>query len=416
MGILDGIDPEMLQDLAYGLLSGSASGQGLAANLGQAGLLANKSAREREDRRARKKMEELQLKQAQRAGERADREDIRSQQMDALGPQFFQPEQAPQDGMGPPAPPREDVAGYANALMRINPQAGLALRSSMAQAQQKQYQKVSPEDNLVDLSGPAPKVVLQGKPKEQPPPTGMRVGPDGKWEYDETWLKGQTGLKVAGRTVISPMTKIENYMPASEEAQREFMKGSRVTYDQLKQAPTALLNIEKAKALIPTAKGFVGTGGQTLLEAAKFLNNRLGLSIDTAGVTSAEELRSRIFFNIMDNLKKMDSQPSQQQQQIMQESLGSLGTDPNALPRVLDAFAEVIRGKIDIHNKEVGSAIARGVKFPYDPIINLTANKPQLKKNATATAKAKHAIDKQGADRAAVIQRMEDNGFDTSGL
>lgn len=158
---------------------------------------------------------------------------------------------------------------------------------------------------------------------------------------------------------------------ASAEAQKKFMDSARGTYDQLKTAPTLLANIERAKALIPGARGFMGTGGETLLEATKFLNNRLGLKIATEGIKNAEELRSRIFFNIMDNLKKMDAQPSQMQQQIMMESLGKLGTDPNALGNVLDAYADTVRGKVDTYNTEVTGAETRGVKFPYKPQIVL---------------------------------------------
>ena len=158
---------------------------------------------------------------------------------------------------------------------------------------------------------------------------------------------------------------------ASAEAQKKFMDSARTTYDQLKAAPTLLANIEKAKALIPGARGFMGTGGESLLEATKFLNNRLGLKIATEGVKNAEELRSRIFFNIMDNLKKMDAQPSQMQQQIMMESLGKLGTDPNALSLVLDAYGDTVRGKVDAYNTEVSGAEGRGVKFPYKPQIML---------------------------------------------
>ena len=162
---------------------------------------------------------------------------------------------------------------------------------------------------------------------------------------------------------------VNAFTPASVEAQKEQMKSTRTTFDQLKQAPVLLENIDKAKELIPKAKGFMGTGGETLLEAAKFMNNRLGTTINTEGIKSAEELRSRIFFNIMDNLKKMDAQPSQMQQQIMQDSLGKLGTDPNALANVLDAYGDTVRGKIELHNTEVESAERRGVKFPYDPRI-----------------------------------------------
>lgn len=185
------------------------------------------------------------------------------------------------------------------------------------------------------------------------------------------------------------ITNVNAFTPASVTAQQEFMRSTRTTYDQLKQAPVALQSIERAKALIPEAKGFMGPGGETLLDAAKFLNNRVGMSINTEGVKSAEELRTRIFFNIMDNLKKMDAQPSQQQQQIMQEALGKLGTDPNALPQVLDAFADVIKGKVELHNAEVQGAIQRGVKFPYDPIVNLGGSPaaPKVKKYNPTTGR-----------------------------
>lgn len=183
----------------------------------------------------------------------------------------------------------------------------------------------------------------------------------------------------AARNIMS----VNTMLPASEEAQKDFIKSTRQTYDALKQAPVALQNIDKAKALIPGAKGFMGQGGEPMLQAASFLNNRLGTNIDTKGVTDAQELRSRLFFGILDNLKKLDSQPSAQQQAALQEALGSIGTDPSALPRVLDAFGESIRTKVDLHNQEVGSAETRGVKFPYDPKIKL----PEAVKPAGATPK-----------------------------
>jgi len=189
--------------------------------------------------------------------------------------------------------------------------------------------------------------------------------------------QGAGGFTQAQPKGPSAITTVNAYVPASEAAQGEYIKSTRATFDQLKHAPTVLDNIEKAKALIPTAKGFMGTGGETMLEAAKFMNNRLGTSIDTAGIKSAEELNSRLFMGIMDNLKKMDAQPSQQQQAAMKQALGSIGTDPNAMGAVLDVFGDIVRGKVDIHNQEVMDAETRGTKFPYNPVIKLppkTAN------------------------------------------
>jgi hypothetical protein len=178
-------------------------------------------------------------------------------------------------------------------------------------------------------------------------------------------------VRIGNASAARQITNVNTMLPASEEAQKEFIKESRVTHAALKQAPVVLDNIDKAKALVSQAKGFMGAGGESVLQAASFLNNRLGTNIDTKGVTSAEELRSRLFLGILDNLKKLDSQPSQQQQAALQVALGSIGTDPTALPRVLDVFAETVRQKVDLYNEEVQSAEGRGVKFPYNPVIKL---------------------------------------------
>lgn len=200
------------------------------------------------------------------------------------------------------------------------------------------------------------------------------------------------------------MVSINNMDDATVAAQKEFMKSAKDTYDRLKHAPAAIVNMEKAKALIPQAKGFMGPAGESLMEAAKFLNNRLGLKIDTEGIQSAEELRTRIFFNVMDNLKKLDAQPSQLQQQIMMDSLGKIGTDPNALPRILDAFSDDLREKVEIHNREVSSAEERGVRFPYNPRIEMPGK--AKKKEEAKAAEATPDTDTLTADEQAELDKL----------
>jgi hypothetical protein len=218
-------------------------------------------------------------------------------------------------------------------------------------------------------------------------------------------------LRMAQKLVSHPPSapvdvRVNAFVPASETAQAEYMKSTRTTFEALRNAQPTLDNIEKAKALVPGAKGFMGTGGEPLLAAASFLNNRLGTSINTTGVTDAQELRSRLFFGILDNLKKLDSQPSQQQQMALQQALGSIGTDPTALPRVLDAFGDSIRTKVDLYNADVTSAEDRGVKFPYRPQIRLTPRAPspgetaaQIPTTAPATAIPQAAINDLKAGR-----------------
>ena len=211
---------------------------------------------------------------------------------------------------------------------------------------------------------------------QQPRQTNMATdllipGPNGTMVPNQQLIDVRGRL--AGAGAARTINNINAFAPASEEAQKELIKSTRATYDTLKQAPATLKNIEEAKKLVPAAATFMGAGGEGLKEAASFLNNRLGMNIDTKGVVAASELQSRLFQGILDNLKKLDAQPSQSQQAALQTALGSLNTDPNALPRVLDSFADTIRAKVDLHNAEVTGAESKGVKFPYNPIINLPA-------------------------------------------
>ena len=58
----------------------------------------------------------------------------------------------------------------------------------------------------------------------------------------------------------------------------------------------------------------------------------------------------------MDNLKKLDSQPSEMQQKIMMDALGSINTDPNALYRVIDATEQTLVDRAKEHNRRVKQA------------------------------------------------------------
>ena len=187
-------------------------------------------------------------------------------------------------------------------------------------------------------------------------------------------IDAKKGIAQAG----AAQTRVNTFTPASEEAQKDFMKKISTNWEALQTAPVTLKNIETAKGLVKQAGGFVGNFGENKLEIVKFFNNNLGTNIAPNEVANAEELRSRLFFQIMDNLKKMDSQPSQQQQQVMRESLGSLTTDPSAIPRVLDAFGDAIKGKVTIHNKTVADAEKRGVKFPFNPQIDIESQQKSI--------------------------------------
>ena len=180
------------------------------------------------------------------------------------------------------------------------------------------------------------------------------------------------------KTTNPPGTNVNvnTFTPASVEAQKQFVQTATDERKVLRNAPDTLKNLEAAKKLIPTASTFMGKGGEPLLAAASFLNNRLGFGISTQGVTDATVLRTRLFEGILDNLKKLDSQPSQEQQRVLAEALGNLGTDPAALEQILNRIGETVRDRVDRFNTDVTEAETRGVKFPFKPQITLPSFTP----------------------------------------
>lgn len=160
--------------------------------------------------------------------------------------------------------------------------------------------------------------------------------------------------------------------PASETIQAESMKELRDTFKQLKTAPVDIANLREAARLAGTsARKYMGTGGKAFLEGAKFLKNRLGVDVDTGAIVNAEAARTALFQNVLNNLRKLDAQPSQEQQRIMQEALGNLDTDPDALPSVVRIYEDVIRGRVELHNRTVDESIQSGIKMPYSLRIDL---------------------------------------------
>lgn len=230
------------------------------------------------------------------------------------------------------------------------------------------------------------------------PYTGEQIGKAiADVPLSENVYKQKLGTAAAG----AAQTKIQAYTPASETLQVEAVKELRDTYKQLKTAPIDIANLRKAADLAATeGRKYMGTGGQAFLSAAKFLKNRLNVDIDPKAITSAEEARSALFQNVLGNLRKLDAQPSQEQQRIMQEALGSLDTDPDALPRVVQIYEDVIRGRVEQHNREVAQVKEKKITMPYDLEIKL----PEPRTAPSAAPESKKA----GASSPVVVKTPKD--------
>lgn len=180
----------------------------------------------------------------------------------------------------------------------------------------------------------------------------------------------------APRNSTTAITNVQAYEPFNNKTQGEMASALVKNFDMLKDIPTQIETLSRVKELAPTS--FAGSLATQKLDAAKFLNNNLGLNIAKNKIVNTEELNTVLFTNIMDNLKKMDAQPSQMQQIEMKKGLGNIGTDPDALPKVIDVYTRVLEGKAREHNRRVKETASgpSGTKFAYDITIPLRSNAP----------------------------------------
>ena len=105
----------------------------------------------------------------------------------------------------------------------------------------------------------------------------------------------------------------------------------------------------------------------------------MGPNINADKVVGTEEMRSALFQSTMENLKKVDAQPSQMQQQIMQQAFGTIGTDPAAIPKIVAVYKDILTSKAIEHNARVKQSEEgpAKMKFAYDITVKLPeATKP----------------------------------------
>ena len=67
----------------------------------------------------------------------------------------------------------------------------------------------------------------------------------------------------------------------------------------------------------------------------------------------------------METLKKLDAQPSQMQQIIMQKAFGTIGTDPAAIPKIVAVQKDILLSKAKEHNARVEETEVGPAKMKY---------------------------------------------------
>lgn len=184
--------------------------------------------------------------------------------------------------------------------------------------------------------------------------------------FPGSFLDYQMQVKKAGAPSMTAITNVQAFEPFKSKAQGKMGDVLIQNFETLQNIPSAIKTLDRAAELAP--KSFAGSFGEQKLELVKFFNNNLGTNINPTKVANTEELRSALFTNVMENLKKLDASPSQEQQRVLQQSMGSIATDPNALPKVINTYKQILIDKAEQHNKKVEQAEKGPAKmeFPFD--------------------------------------------------
>jgi hypothetical protein len=201
--------------------------------------------------------------------------------------------------------------------------------------------------------------------------------------FPGTFIDYKIGLANAGAARTS--LNVQNQLPFKEQIQKEAASGLMKNFETLQNVPSALANMDKMVALSKQPI-YAGVGGETKLQIAKLFNNNFGTNIAPETVKNTEEFKSAAYMGIMDNLKKTDSNPTMAQQNALKEAIGSLGTDPAAIPRVVNVMRDVLVNKATQHNELVRQTMQRGVEYPYSIEVQLPKTAPASSGNVRSLA------------------------------
>jgi hypothetical protein len=176
---------------------------------------------------------------------------------------------------------------------------------------------------------------------------------------------------------------VQNQLPFNEQVQQKMGEDLIKEYSNLKSIPSQIQNLDRVEKL-SASPAYLGSGAEAKLAVTKFFNNNLGTNVNADKVVNTEEMRSALFQSTMENLKKVDAQPSQMQQQIMQQAFGTIGTDPAAIPKIVSVYKDILISKANEHNTRVKQSEEGPAKMKY--AYDITVKLPEAVKTPTVGA------------------------------
>lgn len=312
----------------------------------------------------------------------------------AINPQPTQPAPRPYQNQTNPATFKLDTPEQKNQLVsdmeklqKIDPEAASQVREGLiqqgvipppSQQQQPDWNQVAQMSARAQLGGikGATGMMELAKMNLSKPDVLKEYAFSQSQGYKGTFTDWKNEMAKAGAPSMTAINNVQAFEPFNNKVQGNMGEALVKNFETLQNIPQTLQALDAAKVNLSKAGNFVGSGAETKLAVAKFFNNNLGTNIDPTGVKNTEALQSALFYNVMDNLKKMDASPSQQQQKVMQDAFGRITTDPAALPMIIDFYKNQVVSKANEHNRRVDETLAgpSGMKFPYDIRVRLPNN------------------------------------------
>jgi hypothetical protein len=206
------------------------------------------------------------------------------------------------------------------------------------------------------------------------------------WNPQQAAYARQLVLESKGAGANRQFLNIQNQLPFNEQIQQEMGKDLIKEYSNLKSIPSQVQNLDKVEKLA-ASPAYLGSGAEAKLAITKFFNNNLNTNINADKVANTEEMRSALFQSTMENLKKVDAQPSQMQQQIMQQAFGTIGTDPSAIPKIVAVYKDILISKANEHNARVKQSEEGPAKIKY--AYDITVKVPEPKAPPTSSWRIK---------------------------
>ena len=138
------------------------------------------------------------------------------------------------------------------------------------------------------------------------------------------------------------------------------------SHKSAKSAADDLMGIAEARKAIAGGV-FQGSGANFKLAVAKFINaNVPGVTVDAEKTGNSDYLKSTLGRGLLEQAKTLGSNPSNADAQRINDIVGDLTKDPNAMTKILDWRQGMAERAIRLHNTSLEQAMANGFKPRFD--------------------------------------------------